>query len=85
MAVAMADARLDHPQFFGMDCDNDTYVNEQYYMLKDRLWRKINPSIDGMLCLPCAEECPARRLARRIKIANILSLANGPVLLRFRH
>jgi hypothetical protein len=61
----MTDPRIDHPRFFCMDCDVDTYVNEHYYMLKDRLWRKINPSIDGMLCLPCAEKRLWRPLTRR--------------------
>jgi len=61
----MTDPRVDHPRFFCMDCDVDTYVNEQYYMLKDRLWRKIHPSTDGMLCLSCAEKRLGRPLTRR--------------------
>lgn len=64
-SLNMADPRKDHPRFFCMDCDVDTYVNEQFYMLKDRLWRKINPSIDGMLRLPCAEKRLGRALTRR--------------------
>ena len=61
----MVDPRIDHPRFFCMDCDVDTYVNEQYYMLKDRLWKRINPSVDGMLCLPCAEKRLGRPLSRK--------------------
>lgn len=56
--------RSDHPRFFCADCDVDTYVNQQYYMLKNRVWRRIageNPDI--MLCLSCAE----RRLGRGLK------------------
>jgi hypothetical protein len=48
-----------------MDCDVDTYVNQQYYMLKDRLWSRIHPPIDGMLCLPCAEKRLGRSLTRK--------------------
>lgn len=48
-----------------MDCGADTYVNEQYYMLKNRLWKRIHPLMDGMLCLPCAEKRLGRPLSRR--------------------
>jgi hypothetical protein len=48
-----------------MDCDVDTYVNQHYYMLKNRLWKRINPSVDGMLCLPCAEKRLGRSLSRK--------------------
>jgi hypothetical protein len=34
-----------------MDCKTDTYASEQYYMLRDGLWRSINHKVDGMLCL----------------------------------
>ena len=61
----MVDPRVDLPRFFCMDCDADTYVSQQYYVLKDRLWKRINPSIDGMLCLPCAEKRLGRSLTRR--------------------
>jgi hypothetical protein len=61
----MDDPRIDHPGFFCMDCDVDTYVNQQFYMLKDRLWKRINPSVDGMLCLPCAEKRLGRSLSRK--------------------
>jgi hypothetical protein len=61
----MIDPRVDHPRFYCMDCDADTYVSEQYYALKDRLWKRINPAIDGMLCLPCAEKRLGRPLSRR--------------------
>ena len=61
----MVDPRVHHPRFFCIDCDADTHVNEQYYVLKDRLWKRINPLIDGMLCLPCAEKRLGRPLSRR--------------------
>lgn len=58
------DPRQDHPDFFCMDCDADTYVNQQYYMLLYKVWRSINYKIDGMLCLPCAEKRLGRPLTR---------------------
>lgn len=42
-----------------------THQNE-YYALRRRLWRKIQPAIAGMLCLRCAE----RRLGRRLVAAD---------------
>lgn len=60
----MDEARLDHPRFFCIDCDIDTYTNQQYYMLSDDLWQRIHPAIDGMLCLPCAERRLGRQLTR---------------------
>jgi hypothetical protein len=53
-----------------MDCDADTYVNEQFYMLKDRIWKRINPLVDGMLCLPCAEKRLGRSL-RHMDFKNV--------------
>lgn len=46
-----------------MDCGCDTRRNEQYYMVRNGLWRSVNPKVDGMLCLPCLE----RRLARGLR------------------
>jgi hypothetical protein len=48
-----------------MDCDADTYANEQYYMLRPGLWRSINHRVDGMLCLRCAERRLRRSLTSR--------------------
>ncbi|SHH55722.1 hypothetical protein [Massilia sp. CF038] len=45
-----------------MDCQVDTYQNEQYYMLWYRVWRSIHYKIDGMLCLDCAEKRLGREL-----------------------
>jgi hypothetical protein len=59
------DPRIDHSRFFCMDCDVDTYVNQQYYILKDGLWKSINRAIDGMLCLGCAEKRLGRPLSRK--------------------
>ena len=47
-------------RFLCLDCGADTDKNEQYYMLRDGIWRSINHKRKGMLCLTCAE----RRLGR---------------------
>lgn len=57
------------PFFLCMDCKKDTHESNEYYSLHDRLWRKIQPAIVGMLCLDCAE----RRLGREITAADFNS------------
>jgi hypothetical protein len=65
MTESTIDPLIHHPRFFCADCDVDTYVNEHYYMLKNRVWKAIAPDIpDVMLCLPCAEKCLGRSLYR---------------------
>ncbi len=59
-------------RFLCMDCGVDTDKSQEYYMLKLPVWRKINPQIDGMLCLLCAE----KRLGRRLKSTDF---SNAPV------
>lgn len=49
-----------------MDCGCDTNRNEQYYMVRDGLWRSVNPNVDGMLCLACLE----KRLCRSLLAAD---------------
>jgi hypothetical protein len=46
-----------------LDCGIDT-SDGQYYMLHNWLWQKINPDIQGMLCIPCAETRLGRKLVR---------------------
>jgi hypothetical protein len=55
-----------YERFLCMDCGKDTYASQEYYMLLDETWRSINPEIDGMLCLDCAE----RRLGRELNAAD---------------
>jgi hypothetical protein len=43
-----------------LDCGIITTTTNNDYMLHNELWVKINPLIDGRLCIPCAE----RRLGR---------------------
>jgi len=57
-----SDSRTDHPQFFCADCDVDTYVNEQFYMLHDELWAQVAADVDTMLCLDCFEKRLGRPL-----------------------
>src|SRR5690348_10334398 len=48
-----------------LDCGRNTFEgNEDYYFLKDRLWRKLVPREQrhGMICRACIE----RRLGRRL-------------------
>ena len=45
-----------------MDCRQNLVESGEYYMLRSKLWRKINPLVDGMICIDCAE----RRLGRRL-------------------
>jgi hypothetical protein len=45
-----------------MDCTNDTYESEEFYMLWNRVWRSINYKIEGMLCLVCVEKRLGREL-----------------------
>ena len=49
-------------RFLCMDCAEDTYQGQEYYMLWYKVWRSINYKIDGMLCLLCAEKRLGREL-----------------------
>jgi hypothetical protein len=64
-ATGIADPKITQLESFCMDCDVDTLANKQYYMLKERLWKRINPQLTGMLCLKCAEQRLGRALTRR--------------------
>ncbi len=47
----------------GIDTDNvDGRGHDEYYMIRDELWLKINPDRAGHLCIACVE----RRLGRRL-------------------
>ena len=47
-----------------MDCGMNTRATGEYYLLKDPLWRRVNPLIFGLLCLGCAEDRLGRPLCR---------------------
>ena len=54
--------------FLCLDCKKDTCELDEYYMLKDNIWREANPRIKGMLCLDCVE----RRLKRKLHKKDFL-------------
>ena len=45
------------PHWCCMDCGKDTDASEEYYMLRNPLWRQAvkRPHRKGMLCLDCVE------------------------------
>lgn len=45
-----------------LDCQRDTQSIDEYYMVKDDVWIKANPSDDGMLCIVCLETRIGRTL-----------------------
>ncbi len=53
-----------HKNFYCIDCKKDTWY--EYYTVNNRLWKKINPKISGMLCIGCVET----RLGRKLKKAD---------------
>jgi hypothetical protein len=57
-----------------LDCDKDTFKdNEDYYFLRNRLWRSLVPREErhGMLCRACVE----RRLGRPLAPEDFLTSA----------
>ncbi|TDZ93466.1 hypothetical protein [Mycobacteroides salmoniphilum] len=49
----------------GIDTDNvDGRGHDEYYMLHNDLWLRINPDEAGHLCIGCAESRLGRRLIR---------------------
>jgi hypothetical protein len=65
-----SDPHADHPRFFCADCDVDTYVNEQFYMLHDEVWDQVASDVDTMLCLACFE----KRLGRTLRAVDFTSV-----------
>jgi len=50
--------------FLCLDCGKDTFRNE-YYMLRNPVWKKANPKIKGMLCIKCVEKRLGRKLTKK--------------------
>lgn len=46
-----------------LDCGIDTDAIDEYYMLRDEVWREANPDINGHLCIGCVEQRLARTLS----------------------
>lgn len=59
-------------QFGCIDCKINTLVNREYYMVHNKIWKKVNPKIKGMLCIGCLE----RRLGR---LLNRNDFTDAPV------
>jgi len=75
--------RKKHSRQCCLDCGLDTFEAEEYYVLHDELWQRINPQIEGMLCISCAE----KRLGRKLNGAdfadvpiNIVHAERSPVI-----
>lgn len=54
---------LDTDCFACLGCGECTLELDEYYMLRDEVWRAANPSSRGMLCIGCVETRLGRRLA----------------------
>lgn len=42
-------------EFECLDCHVDTSAIKEYYMVKNKVWRKAHPDDNGMLCISCLE------------------------------
>jgi hypothetical protein len=62
-----------------MDCNADTLANQQYYRIHDRLWKRINPKLTGMLCLICCETRLGRLLTRRDFTPSLINSVGAEV------
>jgi hypothetical protein len=49
--------------FICLDCQVDT--TSEYYVIQRALWKKVNPKIDGMLCIDCLEQRLGRNLTKK--------------------
>lgn len=49
-------------EFVCLDCHVCTFCINEYYMVYRRIWKKINPKINGMLCIGCVEKRLGRKL-----------------------
>lgn len=66
-----------------LDCTINTHYIDEYYMLCNDVWLKINPLNKGMLCLGCAEERLNRKLQRSDFIDMPINLGFFPRSDRF--
>ena len=48
--------------FICLDCDVNTALNNEYYMLESEVWKEAIPDLWGMLCLNCVELRLGRQL-----------------------
>jgi len=45
----------DMTMFDCLDCGVNTADTHEYYMVKNKVWRKAHPEDEGMLCISCLE------------------------------
>lgn len=48
-----------------LDCGVNTADAHEYYMVKNKVWRKVHPKDDGMLCISCLEARLGRVLTHK--------------------
>ena len=53
-------------RFDCLDCGEDTNTIDEYYVVRDAVWREAHPARLGMLCIGCLEG----RLGRRLTTAD---------------
>ena len=61
-----SNSTMNRSNWFCLDCGKDTFENnEDYYVLRNRLWRSLVPRAErhGMLCRACVERRLGRPLA----------------------
>jgi hypothetical protein len=46
-----------------LDCGINTDAIDEYYMLRDEVWREAHPDIKGHLCIDCVEQRLGRSLS----------------------
>jgi hypothetical protein len=57
--------------FLCVDCQEDTDKLNEYYMVRDTVWKQAKGPAAGMLCIGCLE----RRIGRRLRRADFLPCA----------
>ncbi len=50
--------------FYCLDCDVDTFINDEIYMVNNDVWLEANPKKVGMLCIGCLEKRLGRPLTK---------------------
>jgi hypothetical protein len=84
--MTMARKKIDKT-FLCLDCKIDTAELDEYYLVRDEVWREANPQGDGMLCISCLEKRLGRELTHddfAFVPLNLIALFRGSDLLRER-
>jgi hypothetical protein len=61
-SVADKEYNAKYPAFECIGCHVSTMRINEYYMILNKLWRKVNPKKVGMLCIGCVEDRLGREL-----------------------